>query len=61
MGFGGYAPPPDGISSCQLCQDSTLKFPTFWPSRTVPTAGTEGRFTASVIGCTYWIIVAWIW
>lgn len=46
MGFGGYAPPPDGISGCQLCQDSTLKFPTFWPSRTVPTAGTEQRFTA---------------
>ena len=26
-----------------------------------PIAGTEGEFSASVIGCTYYIIVAVIW
>jgi H+-transporting ATPase len=61
MGFGGYAPPPDNIKPCLLCRDSHLSYPTFWASKAVPVAGTEGRYNASVIGCTYWIIVAWIW
>ena len=30
-----------------------------WPQ--VPRFGTEGVFTASVIGCTYYIVVALIW
>lgn len=61
FGFGGYAPPPQNVSPCSLCLDSQGRQPLFWPSGTVPIAGTEGRFTASVIGCTYWVIVAWIW
>ena len=27
----------------------------------VPRYGTEGEFTASVIGCTYYVVVAIIW
>lgn len=31
-----------------------------WPLQ-VPRFGTEGVFTASVIGCTYYVVVALIW
>eukprot|EP00882_Tetradesmus_deserticola_P005625 GHRQ01005921.1.p1 GENE.GHRQ01005921.1~~GHRQ01005921.1.p1 ORF type:complete len:1073 (+),score=431.52 GHRQ01005921.1:381-3599(+) len=61
LGFGGYAPPPASVSPCSLCSTSLGSHPTFWPSGQVPIAGTEGRFTASVIGCTYYVLVAWIW
>eukprot|EP00878_Enallax_costatus_P000726 GHUV01000839.1.p1 GENE.GHUV01000839.1~~GHUV01000839.1.p1 ORF type:complete len:832 (+),score=189.21 GHUV01000839.1:2414-4909(+) len=61
FGFNGYDPPAEGITNCQLCVDSTFNYPHFWPSRTVPIASTESVYTASVIGCTYWIVVAWIW
>jgi hypothetical protein len=61
FGFGGYAPPPESVQPCSLCDNSLGYHPTFWPSGCVPVAGTEGGFTASVIGCTYYVVVAWIW
>jgi H+-transporting ATPase len=38
-----------------------MNYPNFFENRTVPLAGTESVFIASVIGCTYWVVVAWIW
>ena len=32
-----------------------------WPSRKAPRAFTEGQWSASVIGCTYYVVVAIIW
>lgn len=61
FGFNGYSPPRDGISDCQFCGLSTGGFNPFFTSRVAPLAGTEGAFTASVIGCTYYVIAAWIW
>ncbi|WIA34892.1 hypothetical protein OEZ86_013179 [Tetradesmus obliquus] len=63
LGFGGYAPPPaaESLQPCSLCATSLGHHPAFWPSGRVPIAGTEGRFIASVIGCTYYVVVAWIW
>jgi hypothetical protein len=52
---------PVGISGCLLCADSRGAWPAFWDARTVPQAGSEGRFTASVIGCTAYVLVAWVW
>lgn len=62
FGFGGYETPPQvAPGPCQLCVQSDGQFPAFFGSRQVPVAGTEGEFTASVIGCNMWIFVAWIW
>jgi hypothetical protein len=35
--------------------------PRFFSSGAVPSAGTEGVYTASVIGCAEWVVVAWVW
>jgi H+-transporting ATPase len=61
LGFGGYAPPPGAVNDCALCLDSNFEPVKFWASGKVPVAGTESAFVASVIGCTYWVVVAWIW
>ena len=66
FGFNGYSDPKDAIKDCQLCtlahaDESVGGNIPFWASREVPTAGTEGAYTASVLGCTYWVIVAWVW
>lgn len=61
FGFNGYAKPAFAISGCMLCRDSRGQFPSFFPSRTVPIAGTESVHTASVIGCGAWVVVAWVW
>eukprot|EP00879_Flechtneria_rotunda_P000106 GHRR01000160.1.p1 GENE.GHRR01000160.1~~GHRR01000160.1.p1 ORF type:complete len:747 (+),score=230.67 GHRR01000160.1:4862-7102(+) len=61
FGFGGYAYPPETVSNCQLCLESQLNYPKYWASGRVPVAGTEGVYTASVIGCREWVLVAWIW
>lgn len=61
FGFGGYPLPPGGIYDCSLCANSQGWHPQFWPRGFVPVAGSEGRFVASVIGCTYYVVVAWIW
>jgi H+-transporting ATPase len=60
LGFNGYAPPAYKVEDCQFCTYSSggkvFGFP-----RHAPIADTEGEFTASVIGCTYYIVVAVIW
>ncbi|KAF8059373.1 PMA1 [Scenedesmus sp. PABB004] len=61
FGFAGYDPPPQGLDGCALCATSKGTHPLFWPSGRVPIARTESEFTASVIGCAYYVIVAWIW
>ena len=51
LGFGGYSHPKGGFSDCQFCR---LGRNDKWPiafDGTVPLAGTEAEFTASVIGC----------
>lgn len=40
--------------------DQPLYFQHRQPAQ-VPLVGTEGVFTASVLGCTYYVLVAWIW
>ncbi|EFN55631.1 hypothetical protein CHLNCDRAFT_133797 [Chlorella variabilis] len=45
FGFNGYEEPRDGVEDCKVA----------------PVYGTEGAFTASVLGCTYYAVVAWIW
>lgn len=66
FGFNGYESPRDGIKDCRLCtlahaDESVGGNIPFWSAREAPTAGTEGAFTASVLGCTYWVVVAWVW
>lgn len=61
LGFGGYEWPSMGISQCKLCLNSRMQYPNFFENRTVPMAGTEDVFISSAIGCTYWVVVAWIW
>jgi hypothetical protein len=61
LGFGGYEWPPGGIEQCRLCLNSKMQYPDFFENRVVPQAGTEAVFIPSVLGCTYWIAVAWIW
>lgn len=67
FGFNGYPSPADnqGVYHCHFCTYS-IGYPEppiakFFSSRQAPIAGTESSFGASVIGCTYWILVAWIW
>ncbi|KAL4418761.1 hypothetical protein ABPG77_005772 [Micractinium sp. CCAP 211/92] len=61
FGFNGYESPRGGVSDCQFCTLSSGGYNPFWSSRKAPVYGTEGAFTASVIGCTYYVIAAWIW
>lgn len=61
FGFGGYEVPPDGVDNCVFCSLSSGGTIPFFPSGAVPRANTESAYTASVIGCTGYVIVAWIW
>lgn len=61
FGFNGYDHPRDPIFDCQFCTFSSGGFNPFFTARQVPLAGTESEFTASVIGCTYYVVAAWIW
>jgi H+-transporting ATPase len=61
FGFNGYTNPPNPIEDCQFCTLSSGGNNPFFSSREVPIYGTEPVFTASVIGCTYYVIAAWIW
>lgn len=62
LGFGGYTEPAVvwSVEDCQLCVNSQFNNVQFF-SGIVPKAGTEGVYTSSVVGCTYYVIVAWIW
>lgn len=61
FGFGGYVEPRHKVDDCQFCGLSTGGRTPFFDSKVVPIANTESDFTASVIGCTGYVIVAWIW
>ncbi|GLI62247.1 hypothetical protein VaNZ11_004843 [Volvox africanus] len=61
FGFGGYVPPRNSLKDCQFCSYSDHTPLKFFPSKEVPIEGTESRYTASVIGCLGYVIVAWIW
>ncbi|KAG2433300.1 hypothetical protein HXX76_008366 [Chlamydomonas incerta] len=61
FGFGGYVPPRHKFSDCQFCSYSDFTPVKFFPSKEVPMAGTESVYTASVIGCLGYVLVAWIW
>ena len=51
VGFGGYDHPKGGFNNCAFCTLSNGKHAPLFKG-IVPTAGTEGEFVASVIGCT---------
>eukprot|EP00195_Chlamydomonas_chlamydogama_P015211 CAMPEP_0202890410 /NCGR_PEP_ID=MMETSP1392-20130828/817_1 /ASSEMBLY_ACC=CAM_ASM_000868 /TAXON_ID=225041 /ORGANISM="Chlamydomonas chlamydogama, Strain SAG 11-48b" /LENGTH=1114 /DNA_ID=CAMNT_0049573971 /DNA_START=250 /DNA_END=3594 /DNA_ORIENTATION=+ len=61
FGFGGYSEPRYAFDDCEYCSLSNDSKIPFWPNKTVPIALTESAFAASVIGCTGYVIVAWIW
>ena len=66
FGFNGYAPPPDqwAVRSGQLTARQMANgdaLPVQFFDGVVPLYGTEGRFTASVLGCTYYVLLAWVW
>jgi H+-transporting ATPase len=60
LGFNGYAPPAYRIDNCLFCSYSSGGKVFGFPGQ-APIAGTEGEFSASVIGCTYYIVAAVIW
>ncbi|KAL3143237.1 hypothetical protein ABBQ38_002088 [Trebouxia sp. C0009 RCD-2024] len=69
FGLNGYNYPDkaggNGFKNCVFCRtayrnDRHGGFPAFF-SRKVPQAKTENVFIDSVIGCTYYVIAAWIW
>jgi hypothetical protein len=49
------------IEDCQFCRLSTGGRNPFYNRDIAPLAGTEAVFTASCIGCTYYVVVAWVW
>lgn len=61
FGFNGYDHPANSLNNCQFCSLSTEDSVPFFASKEVPLYGTESVFTASVIGCTGYVIAAWIW
>ncbi|PSC74572.1 plasma-membrane proton-efflux P-type ATPase [Micractinium conductrix] len=61
FGFNGYEAPHSHVSDCQFCTLSSGGHNPFFSAREAPIAGTESAFTASVLGCTYYVIVAWVW
>jgi len=61
FGFNGYTWPPNPIEDCQFCTLSSGGFNPFFAAKEVPVYGTEPTFTASSIGCTYYVVAAWIW
>lgn len=66
IGFGGYDYPVDGFGNCQFCRLSYRHGTGGWPfamikSHNAPAAGTESVFLASVVACTGYVIVAWVW
>nr|QEH60479.1 H+-translocating ATPase P-type [Dunaliella maritima] len=61
FGLGGFEKPRHQLEDCQFC-DYSFHEPVDWfDSGIVPESGTESDFTASVIGCGGYVIVAWIW
>ncbi len=61
LGMNGYDSPPEAITNCQFCVLSSGGENPFFSAKEVPIAGTESAYTASVIGCTYYVVASWIW
>ena len=61
LGMNGYDSPRDPLSDCQFCTLSSGGNNPFFSSRKVPVAETESQYTASVLGCTYYVVASWIW
>lgn len=61
FGFNGYEEPRDDVKPCQFCTLSSGGNHPFWSNKAAPIYDTESQFTASVLGCTYYAVVAWIW
>ncbi|KAK9802623.1 hypothetical protein WJX73_006394 [Symbiochloris irregularis] len=60
LGFGGYSHPKGGFDQCVFCRLSNGKYPIAFAG-IVPAADSEAEFTASLIGCEYFVVIAWIW
>jgi len=60
FGFAGYSNPRYQFTGCSFCQLSSGGDIPFFSGQ-VPIALTESAFSASVVGCTGYVIVAWIW
>lgn len=62
FGLDGYEQPRhSSVDNCQFCRLSTGGRNPFFNRDIAPVAGTEGFFTASAIGCLYYVLAAWIW
>ena len=61
FGFNGYEHPSKHLSDCQFCTLSSGNNHPFWSTKEVPRANTESAFTASVLGCLGYVLVAWVW
>jgi len=58
LGFGGYTAPLPASESCYFCQYVETPFGYSGPGHI---AGTEGVHEPSVIGCGWYVLVAWVW
>ncbi|DBA75013.1 TPA: hypothetical protein ACH3X1_010354 [Trebouxia sp. C0004] len=68
FGFNGYdypdKPHNNSFENCEFCRYAYKTTPGGYPkffSRKVPQARTENMYIDSTVGCTYYVIVAWIW
>ncbi|GAB4823503.1 hypothetical protein N2152v2_010549 [Parachlorella kessleri] len=63
FGFNAYSWPRESwaLEHCQFCLLSSGGRHPFFAHNQVPQYGTEAEATASVLGCTYYVIAAWIW
>uniref|UniRef100_A0A061RTM6 Plasma membrane ATPase n=1 Tax=Tetraselmis sp. GSL018 TaxID=582737 RepID=A0A061RTM6_9CHLO len=60
FGFKGYTEPVPSSEVCYFCQAPGLNLPQPY-NGPGPVAGTEGLSEPSVIGCGWYVLVAWIW
>ncbi|KAK9833068.1 hypothetical protein WJX74_006281 [Apatococcus lobatus] len=61
FGFNGYDNPRDHVGNCVFCTLSSGGFSPFLADRKAPQYGTESIYTDSIVGCTAYVLVAWIW
>lgn len=60
FGFNGYTTPVPASASCYFCEAPNLMGPVRY-SGSGPVPGTEGVFEPSIIGCGWYVLVAWVW
>ncbi|KAK9868410.1 hypothetical protein WJX84_005277 [Apatococcus fuscideae] len=61
FGFNGYDNPRDHVGNCVFCVLSSGGYSPFLADKKAPQAFTESIYTDSIVGCTAYVIVAWIW